>query len=187
MKKSFFGVIILLCLLAACAPKDQFTINGTFENVEDSTLVYLMIRGEKGFDKMDSCFITNSNFTLKGQIEQTQVVYLTIREFRFNYPIFVSPDAAVSISGTLDNVEITGSATQDEFKDYKNSLVDFQNQQQELYGQYQQTPKDDTIQLQAIEEKYNTLDSIINGKRNEWIQLHSNSVVAPYIVMTELV
>lgn len=187
MKKSLFGFIIPLFLLAACTPKNQFSIKGNLENLADSSMVFLKIRNEKTFENIDSCFVIDQSFSLKGIVEQIQVAYLSFPESNFNTIVFVEPNAKLTVSGTLENLEIIGSATQEEYQNYSNSIVELEQQQSELYQKFQETPKYDTATLDAIVVEFDALDSIILAKRNEWVKNNSNSFVAPFIVMSELV
>lgn len=187
MKKSFVGILISLFLWVACTPKNQFTIQGTLDNVKDSTMVFLKLNDEEGYKNVDSCFIINKTFTLKGKIDQVKVAYLTIPEFRFNQPIFVEPNSTTSISGTLEKMDIVGSVSQNEFNDYENLLSELYTKQQGVYNRYFQTPREDTAKLRAIEIEYDVLDSMIQEARISWIHQHSNSYVSPYIIMKEMV
>lgn len=187
MKKSFIGLLIPLFLLAACTPKNQFNIKGTIEGIPDSVMVYLKVRNDKTYENIDSCIVFNQIISLKGTIDEVKIAYLSIPKLKLNQPVFIEPNAIIELSGSIDNINFDGSKVNDELEEYEDALENLKNQQQELYAQYRNTPREDTATLRIIEEQYDALDEQINAKREDWIKNNTGSYVAPYIIMSELV
>ncbi|NML38677.1 TlpA family protein disulfide reductase [Chitinophaga sp. G-6-1-13] len=89
-------------------------------------------------------------------------------------------NATVSLKGnmdSLDQVKITGSATQEAYEAYRNSILDITERQDSLYQQYDVVKDNDTAKA-ALEAKLESLRLQRQERSKQYIAAHPESPVS---------
>ncbi len=183
--KNLLLVTIVLVLLASCtSPKtDEFRINGSIRGISNE-MVLLQTRQGGTWVILDSVQASKGNFEITGKIDMPTFMYLRVKGLSGNVPIFVE-NAAISVTGSidsLDQVRISGSASNEQFSTYNKSKEVLYKKYAELSEQYYVADSaGNEEQKKAIEEKFNVLDSEEKESILNFIREHPSSVVAAYV------
>ncbi|WP_143305985.1 TlpA disulfide reductase family protein [Chitinophaga vietnamensis] len=172
MKRSF----VCLGLLAAAACKTggsgQASITADIAGLKDS-IVHIMVPVADSA-RTDSARVTNGHFTWTGQIGEPQKIYIGTSS---RYIELYMGDDAVKIKGNIDSIEqlqITGSAIQDEHKAYTNAIKDVTNQEDSIYAHYDELRKTDSAKS-AMEGKLEALREQRHERAAAYIRSHPES------------
>lgn len=197
MKKSIIA-LFSAALIVSCSSKENdnnLTVTGNIKGFSVGKL-YLEKAADSGFIKIDSLIIDGkSNFSFATNIEEAQMMYLTIDRGTTNsiddkIPFFAEP-GTIEITSDLKqfyaSAKITGSKNQELINEYKLINSKFTNQNLDYTKQilnaqkHQLSHKLDsllTLQSQNIKRKYlYTINFAITNK---------DKAVAPYIALSEI-
>lgn len=192
MKKVLFALAIF-SLIFACNQQNNneqsgYTINGTIA-AYDSGYVYLQKVNDGELTSVDSMICAEGKFTFKGSVDFPEMYYLTFGDRRHMAGIFLeNSDILINAQlDSLDDIKITGSKAQDEYKQYKDELHPFDNKMKDLYKQYSDAEKaGNKVLMDQIDSLYETLyEDKLTFVKN-YIGNHNKSVVIPYILNREL-
>lgn len=123
MKKIAFLILTTL-LIVSCSKygEGDFTINGTAKGFKDGTKIYLRQFNEVGMivKSIDSGFIVNQKFDLKGNIDETCFVSITADNEQGNATLLLEKgDLKVELTkGALNTSKVTGSYNNDVYTKY---------------------------------------------------------------------
>lgn len=136
----FFAAVIY-----ACGPvkKQQATITASITGLKDS-VVYLAIPVADSA-KRDTIPVKDGKFTWTGEVTEPEKVFLM---FPTRYVDFFLENGNIQITGhadSLDKLKVTGSASHDEFLNYKGSIKNITDQEEELYGKYEEMKSNDSL------------------------------------------
>jgi peroxiredoxin len=130
MSYPFRLILFIAVVLTAFVKKDPgYTIAGTVAGLEDGTWLYLRLA--KPDKKIDSCQVSGGRFRMKGAIAgKAAQVYLFTAGYT-NYTSFWLENTAMQLelrAGSFKEGTVTGSATNDEYKQFSgpNRLLDQQ-------------------------------------------------------------
>ena len=182
---------LALIIFAACENEsskvDQtYQISGEIRGV-DSANVFLKVRGESGWETLDSATLNMGAFELSGQSKGVELVYFVSDAFRGGIPILLeNTNYEISLhKDSIQDVQIKGSEAQMTYSDVKDKLDSFDESWQ---GFYYDTYRHMTDDEKAQNEAY--LDSIYNGAQeskkqylNEFITGQANNVASAQILM----
>ena len=166
-----------LSLFAAAAPPTGYTVTGNIKGLKSPYIYLEWVIGETVHK--DSAVVKNGHFRLAGKVDQPILVYLATKEKAGQ---FFLENANIRVSGnidSLDNLRVTGSASQQTYKGLQASLKDINSQTEQLYDQYSTAHKSkDSVKMSDLETRIDTL----NGQRKTiieaFIQSHPNSPVS---------
>ena len=185
MKKLLYLMLIAV-VFASCTtqPDTSYSVNVKIQGLEEGT-VYLQQRKSGEWVKLDSADASGIiEFT--GNIDFAEVYYLSIKDKRGAYPVFV--DAGnINVTGHADslrNMEIIGSPAQDELDAFNEQTKSFNDKLQKIYGEYRTAYQEKNEELKAELEKQ--MDAIQDEKIDftyNFILENEASVVAAYIAM----
>ena len=188
--------IILITLLAsfiyACNQNPQenlgFEINGKISGY-DSGMVKIKKQLSGEWITIDSANSKNGEFKLTGSISSPELLYLFFGTDR-NYSTIFIENSKITFTANIDslkNPNVTGSKSHDEFTQYSKELKVFENKSSDLYKQYMEAEKEGNEELvKEIEANYDKLyEEQIDFVKN-YIGTHTNSFVAPYIIIRQL-
>jgi peroxiredoxin len=123
MKKIAFLILTTL-LVISCSKYGEgaFTINGTAKGFKDGTKIYLRQFNEVGMivKSIDSGFIVNQKFDLKGKIDETCFVSITAENEEGNATLLLEKgDLKVELTkGALNASKVTGSYNNEVYTKY---------------------------------------------------------------------
>ncbi|GEP89752.1 Peroxiredoxin [Chitinophaga terrae (ex Kim and Jung 2007)] len=175
MKKQILLFSILAA--AACNPpaKQQAKISADLAGLKDS-VVHIMIPVADS-SKTDTVPVTNGHFTWTGEMTEPQKIYIGTST-RFIELFMGNND--VQVKGNIDSIEnlqITGSPTQDEVAAFNRSIKDITDKMDTLFAHYEEAKKNDSTM--ALLEK--TLDDLREQRKDRtvtYIRTHPESPVS---------
>ena len=187
--KKFLFVFSIFTLIIACNQQDNseqkgFTIDGTIA-AYDSGYVFLQKVVDGELKTIDSVLSTKGKFNFEGAVDFAEIHYLVFGDKEHMTSIFLdnSNIAITAQLDSLDNIAVTGSKAQDEFKQYQDEMLTFVNKEKDLYSQYTEARKEDNKELiSQLEETWEGLDKDKNDFIKNYITTNNKSVIAPYIL-----
>lgn len=182
MKNLFFSAAALLAL-AACnqTPTDRFSINGTATGADGQTLYLKYNVGDSTV--LDSAVVAEGKFAFTGTVDHplsAKLIIGTYKNYRYSkgFDFYLEPaDLTIDIvnAENLRESRITGSATQ-AAADSLESLIDpFQQEITAARGIYFETKDSDPGAQAVFEAKADSLSSIINDLRINFIRENPGS------------
>ena len=190
MKNLFFVLALMTSffLTSSCqqaGSSDNFTV--TF-NIKGGDNVWLIMqqRKEGEWIKFDSVELKNGAGTISGKIDGPEFFYVTLQNSRNYMPLFAEP-GNIKVSAnvqTFSRPAVEGSQAQIVYESFLDKMDEFDQRATSLGQQYQEAKKNrDEARAQEIADEYEKLsgekaDAIVDFAMN-----HSNSVVAPFIMM----
>ncbi|TWF39885.1 peroxiredoxin [Chitinophaga polysaccharea] len=176
MKMHSNQLLMGLTLLAACTqPKPRASITADITGLKDS-VVYISVPVADS-SKTDTVPAKDGHFTWTGDIVEPQKIYIGTHT---RYIELFMENAAVQVKGNIDSVDqlkITGSATQTAYEAYQKSIEDITSQENGLYGKYQEVKGNDTA-LAALEAKLEVLREQRHDRTKAYIIAHPGSPVS---------
>jgi len=113
-----------LCLLASCAPKTAFTVNGDVEGIADSTTVYLL-RSE-GKENLEAV-VLDGKFTFEGEVEAPESAYLSDKTSSRGssfYNLVILEPGKITITGDASSrdLKVNGTESNDDYTTFITTL-----------------------------------------------------------------
>ncbi|MEH6408515.1 MAG: DUF4369 domain-containing protein, partial [Leeuwenhoekiella sp.] len=193
--KKFLVLTLIICFMASCSRKKDFTLNGTVSGLKKGVL-YLQKVDDTTLVNLDSVVMTGDpEFVLEAEIKEPQILYLSLEKVdASDYDdriVFFAEPGEMSLTTSLTNFEsqaaITGSRNQLKLDEYQKMILRFNDQNLDLIKKSfvaRQNGKEDSIvdydnQLQNLtRRKYlYTVNFAINNKDLE---------IAPYLAISEI-
>lgn len=185
MRKLGFYLLAMSMILGACSKSEkQYNVKGSIEGLKDG-YVWLMKRNNRQWVAVDSVKAVNGSFSFKGTVVQPEMYSLKMADLDSDVSFFIE-NAAISITGKadlLDSVKIVGSATNDLYASYQNTMSEIDKQIGPIYEKYKEADEAAKVTLEK------QLDSLVNSgkaKTKEFILANSQSVVAAYVLLKDL-
>ena len=173
MKKNnlIFCVAIVCTLMCSCGDKQQFTINGSFDDTElNGKTLYMHDQYNDPDTPLDSAVVTDGKFTFKGTVDEPWLAMLRTAE-EFVIELIVEPGTITvsddSIGGTPMNDKLMAAYTGLE-------IDEIEGQMEEYILLYYSAP--DAKSRAEAEQVLDSLDSIRVGRTLEacWNLYHEN-------------
>jgi hypothetical protein len=170
MTKRTAVVFLLSIAFFACQNENQFKINGTFENLSDST-IYLNQMGLNSSTLADSSNVNrNGNFSFKGTTEYPRFYQLALSDNDF-ITLLLKPGENVNIKLDSDNLydyKIKGSPGSQKVKTLNNRLRNTKEKLDSLKGLYREANKGaaNKKRLSEINKEY---QQVVNRQRDSSI------------------
>lgn len=178
-------VIFLLFPLFGIAqkPKEKgFTIQGTIDGLAENSVVTLNDLNNPG-DTVARAAVKNGSFTLSGVIAEPNLYQLNFNNAQKKSIVFLSNDN-VALKGNVENVQnlqVTGSTVQKDFKDFQNTFNPLFQKLTELNQQINAKPeiqRNDSMMktyMAVLEKIKSEVDAFISNKRT--------SPIAPFVLV----
>ncbi|WP_423129163.1 redoxin domain-containing protein [Gaoshiqia sp. Z1-71] len=183
-------LFIVLIFLAACQSNSaKYRITGTIAGL-DSGIVYL-VKAEAGQAvTLDTVKLVNGTFKMEGDAGVTELHYLRLNE-RDYFAQFFLENAKIKVESYKDSLratKVTGSPTTDVF----NSYLDELNVMNEKMSEYQQqfasaAASGNQQEMDRIRIDVEAASDNMTVFAKNFVRENSNSVVAPFITLTQLV
>ncbi|MDR3180811.1 MAG: AhpC/TSA family protein [Prevotellaceae bacterium] len=128
-----------MCLLLACGPQVNYTINGTVQDVKDGSTVVLARFANFNLTPVDSVTLQNGVFKFQGNVKPGAYV-LQVDTVRSSFMFYIAGegeemDVALDVNNML-NSSITGSAMNEQYAAYSKSKDSLDSALEELIGAY---------------------------------------------------
>ncbi|MGM0566183.1 MAG: redoxin domain-containing protein [Bacteroidota bacterium] len=186
MKKLIY-VSFLIGMAVACGPQEENTyhIKGTIEGMEDQ-MVYHQKMGQEDVITVDSTKSENGSFSFKGEIDLPEQHYITFDDLDAEITFFNEP-SEITLAGESDSLQklkVKGSESQELFEKYQTRIDQLQQQQRDIYYQYQEARSaNDQEKMNMHEKQYLSLDSTRNDYSEKFIKDHSGTTVSAFIAL----
>lgn len=168
----------------------SFSIAGNIEGM-DTGMIYLLKNEKHGaFTGLDTAKIEKGCFILEGALDYPQLLVLKLRHLDTEIPVFVENTKITFQShiDSLENANIQGSASHNDYVSFNRSIQSLSNYQKEIsILLYEAENAGDTIQLAEYSRVYDSVDMIKNAKIKDFISQNSKSMVSVYALRRYLV
>jgi len=165
------------CLLIGCSQQQRgYQLKGTLGSFPDSTLIYLSYRAD-GKSRTDSTYIIANKFSFSDTIESPCRASLRIGQGRMYDALsfyIEKGEIVITSADSLRNAVITGSPLNDEDKAWKSAIKYLTDEKSAVLAKYREATEEEQ---EAIEEKYNELDSLEKAKKKEYILNNPSSYI----------
>jgi len=189
MKKLLATLVIAFTIFACQTTKDKFSIKGTIAGVETGK-VYLQKIVDGRPQSIDTADVVEGKFAFQGKMEVPDIRILRLNEQDYFAQLFLdnSDVKVVANKDSLRSTKITGSPTQDIFKDYLTELERINKEVAKLQQKYQTSMSSgNTDEAKKAEIDYTaTMDNMKVYTKN-FVKEHNNSVVSAYLTLAQLV
>ena len=184
-----FSLSLLLLLIISCSTdKKEMEVHGTIKGLKKG-IVYLKKANDSIFITVDSTKIgKDSSFKLSANLEAPEAFYITLDSSvnKDNSINFFGYKGVTTIETSLKkfgyDTKIKGSKDQEYLEEYITMMRKFQNQNLDLIKEGLEAKKNnDTNDKKLINQQKRKYLYTTNFALN-----HKNSIVAPYIALTEI-
>jgi len=187
--KKLFPIILLVMVLAACqSNSNKYTVSGTIAGL-DSGVVYL-VKAQAGQPLVvDTAKLVGGKFTFEGSAGLPELNFLRLNE-RDYFAQFFLENANIKVESYKDSLratKITGSETTDIFNTYVDEVTNLGQKIREYQTQYSQaaaTGNQDDMDRIRIDIEAASDNMEVYAKN--FVREHSNSVVGPFIALSQL-
>lgn len=184
MKKIIF-VFITGLLIVSCSTEPRYRITGNIEGADSITFL-LQKREEGRIVTIDSAFAVKGSFKMNGgSVKYPEMVLLTAREAAVRTTFYLE-NSDISITGSIDSLEnivITGSKTQDEFKAYNEAGNLLNERYDQLYTEYQSaSQRGDTASMAKLEKDAELLQKELVEIEKDFLRSNPSSYIAPSVL-----
>jgi thiol-disulfide isomerase/thioredoxin len=181
--KNLFWIAVLGIFLSVCSCNDtQFTINGNIEGLPDG-LVKLSNVVDNELNAVDSTESIEGVFKFTGNIDSPELYLLIFADTRESIQLFVDK-GEITVSGSLVEPDVKGSATNALFVTFNTTLEDYTNQRRAIYQEYNVAREaEDEEAMAVIEEQFNEVEEAEKDFILDFTLSNNTSVVSPYITL----
>lgn len=169
--------------LFSCKPenKDSYAINVTVDSIANGKLAKLIyLEGRMPVTK-DSAVVTSGKINFTGKIDTPEMYYLAIDGIRGNLPFIIeNADFEIEINkDTLFASEVSGGKENDlfiEYREYQKNLVKANQEYGVTFREARM--KNDSVTMELMRKKYDSLMTISKNNDVEFIKKHSDYAVS---------
>jgi peroxiredoxin len=192
MKRVFYLSLIALSVFA-CKPSQKeagFSINAKIDSLPAGNAYLIQMVGGKR-QIVDTAVIDSlGSFRFKGIVNAPELFSIVVNDTMPRIGLFVeNSEITIRASyGKLDNAVITGSAVQDQYKAYQDTLKTiFGVRQNTMEVRYAAAKKaDDKEAIGKIAEAWDSLDAEVAEFNLNFVKAHPSTFISPAIIWTEL-
>lgn len=188
MRNLLVTLVFVLTIFSCQSKKDEFSIKGTIAGVETGK-VYLQKLVDGRPVSIDTADLVDGKFAFKGKMELPDIRILRLNEQDYFAQIFLdnSDVKVVASKDSLGATKITGSPSEDIFKQYLTEVDRMNKNMAKLQQQYQEAmSKGDTDGAKKIEiDGTAAMDNMKVFTKN-FVKEHSKSVVSAYLTLVQL-
>jgi peroxiredoxin len=189
MKKINFLIIAAMLFLAACTPKNQIVIKGDILGL-DSEQLFLAVRENKIWVKLDSCTVKNGKFQLKCIVDEPRLAFLMdFQTPAFRLPVLIEP-GKITVTGNMSdhNIIIKGSKLHDEYHaimEQSEALDKECEEQLAIYNAAQESG--DLMGMAPARFQLNEIENQQDNLKIDYIKEHPQSLVSLVFITSELI
>lgn len=186
-KVELWAWIVLCMIVTSCNQNNGYEIDGSVKGLKDG-YIYLQVIGVDGPIKVDSTEVFDGQFTLEGIVKKPTLCYLGQGDNLRGAILLYVENNKISINGVIDdlkNVEIVGSKTQDDLRDYNQKNDAFSLELRKYRSKYSDLLRDIENNRESIIKIGNDIDDLKYQQRKyqlDYVKEHPNSYVSSYIL-----
>lgn len=185
MRKSLFLILVSAMIVAACGKQENYKISGTITGI-DTGMVVMKKMSEGEFLNLDSVKIEKGKFTFEGMMELPEMRYLSVkgREGHLNFFLENAKIDITLYADSLNKSVVTGSKTQDLYKELKSSLDSISQEMSSIYMKYKEAAQNgDTAMMKMQDSLYTVVEKKETIALLDWAKGHPATVISPYVIM----
>lgn len=175
--------IIAIAFFACSQQKEGFEIRVELEGAEGQVL--LEKRGESNWIPVDTAEIVEGVAVLKGKVEAPEDHYISLLGQRAKTIVFVE-NADMMVTGKVDslaNVDVSGSATHDEYSRVNQQMQEIGDEYMAIYQQAREaSAQGDTTRAQQLMEEVNELYESTTTLQADFVRSHPGSYASPFFI-----
>jgi peroxiredoxin len=183
--KTFLYFIAGFVFLSACTLKPGYKLSGTIEGLPNGEVVLLEQRIDKDYVKIDSAQSSEGLVEFSGSVEIPDVYYISVPGRRGRALIFLE-NSQINLKAHADTLwkpVVTGSAVNDEYHAFQESLSEIYAKARELYASYREAESTgDEETSRNLELKINAVYDEAEDFQKSYLEEHPASFIAPYLV-----
>ena len=185
MRKLILGLTAITVMASCTSQKsDEFIIQGKVRG-EKVEKVYLQKIVESNLKSIDSAVVENGIFKFTGNISSPDLYYIGLDENRFisffNEPSKIQVDFHTD---SLANPNVTGSKSDEDYRDYITMVEKQRSVQVGLYTAYNEASRNaDSTKMKELEKEFEASDEAQKVEIVGFIKANSNSFIAPYVAL----
>ncbi|MDP4282268.1 MAG: TlpA disulfide reductase family protein [Bacteroidota bacterium] len=185
--KKFLVILSIMAVFVSCnnRKENQFLITGSVQGV-DTGMVYLEKSQVKDWIKVDSVKLKHGEFRFLGSTPMPQLYGIQVAGKPVRLMFFAeNSDIKIKMDpDSIDRSQVTGSASQDVFKEFKSKMAPIEKQMSDLDTKYQKAKTaHDTAGIKKIDSSYNLLEGQSKNIILDFAKTYHHSVVASYVIM----
>lgn len=181
--------ILALLFIAGCQSNSaKYQISGTVAGL-DSAIVYLVKAEEGQAVTTDTTELVQGKFKFEGSIDVPELHYLRLGDRQYFAQFFLE-NANIEVAANKDslrNTTVTGSPLTDTFNEYLDEVQlmnEKVNEYQQQYSAAAASGNQDEMDRIRIDAEATNDNMRVYAKN--FVKEHSNSIVAPFITLTQL-
>jgi len=187
--RNLLAILIMALAVFSCqTAKDEFSIKGSIAGVETGK-VYLQKIVDGSPQSIDTAEVVDGKFAFKGKMEVPDIRILRLNDQDYFAQLFLD-NSNVKVEAKKDSLratKITGSPTQDIFKDYLTELERMNKDVAKLQESYQTAmASGNTDEAKKAEIDYNATMENMKVFTKNFVKQHNTSVVAAYLTLVQL-
>lgn len=188
MMKRFIAWITLPLIVYACGGPEKYDISG---NIKDMNKVNVSLQKTRDgeWTNLDSAQVEYGEFSFTGKLNHPQMMRLQFGE-QMGSVNFFAENSDIQVIGhkdSLQSIEVKGSEVHNQYEQFQNKLEDYNRQLQNAMSQYRKATQNKD--QEAIEQSRNQYQSLAGERQDymeQYVEEHSNSVLAPYLARRHL-
>ncbi|MGM0622055.1 MAG: DUF4369 domain-containing protein, partial [Bacteroidota bacterium] len=175
--------IIAIAFFACSQQKDGFEITVDLEGAEGQVL--LEKRGESDWIPVDTADIVDGVAVLEGEVDAPEDHYISLLGQRAKTIVFVE-NSDMMVTGKVDslaNVDVSGSATHDEYTSVNQQMQEIGDEYMAIYQQAREAgAQGDTTRAQQLMEEVNELYESTTTLQADFVRSHPGSYASPFFI-----
>lgn len=180
MKKIIVLLAVVLAIFA-CKEEKGYKIEIALEGAApDAVLILEQIRDNKPV-AIDSLTLDNGKGTLKGEVEIPEIYLISIKGQQAKGPFYIE-NVKMKLTGkadSLQNLKITGSKANDDFKNFQNGIENIQNRMMAKNQKYMQAQQEGASNANALRQEMQDIYSEYAPFLENFVRENPNSWVVP--------
>ncbi|WP_163718178.1 TlpA disulfide reductase family protein [Mangrovibacterium lignilyticum] len=187
--KKLFPIVLIFMVLAACQSNStKYTVSGNIAGL-DSGEVYL-VKAQAGQPiVLDTAKIVDGSFSFEGTAVLPELSYLRINQ-RDYFAQFFLENAKINVVSYIDSLratKVTGSPTTDIFNTYVDEVTKLNKDIRDNQSKYSQAAATgNQEEMDKIKIDIEAASDNMEVYAKNFVREHSNSVVGPFIALSQL-
>lgn len=189
MKKLLWSLLPILAL-ASCSQSNTYDLDVTIVGQPSGNMVYLQRVENRNFINVDSTEIKDNSFKFSGSVEIPDIYFIRIGQ---SEPIqLFLENSHITVKANLDSLdkaEVTGSATNDVYKQFNKDLQPYHVKIEAIYAKFDSLKMNNAITpviQEQLNKDYDIVDSAQNAFTNKFVAENPKSVVAAFVAYSML-
>lgn len=191
MKPIFYLFCIILFAFSCKQDKTStgFTIDGHIDKPQDKAIAKIFrFEGQKVIP-LDSTTVNDKTFTLKGQIEQPDMYFLTIDGLNGNLPVLLE-NAEIKLEVYADSLitsDFSGGKETNYFRDYQDFIKSLRARNTKISSQFNEANKiQDTAKTSELRRQYEALLKENDAYELEYMSENNDATLSALILERNL-